>query len=370
VQIEVKRQETIRPFRVLCIDGGGIRGLYSAALLDTLIKRVRPSRHPLDVGKAFDLIVGTSTGGILAVGLAYGLSLQNIIDLYTTKGSEIFSNPMPRSTYNWPLWAMKRRYAAKTGQAVLGKALDEQFLGMTVKQLYKRRGIAVCIPAVRMANRKAWVFKTPHIGATADRHAKHRDNEYKLSDVCLATAAAPIIFPLVALDNPDDRDRYDVFTDGGLWANNPSLIGIIEALEITESKRNIQVISMSTASPPSGKVIDRSNLNYGMIGWKAGVGALETCLDAQASGAQFMSRFLIPHLKANVELIRLAYDAPSNEQALCIGLDRADKNAITALTDMARSDAETNILGVESRHSQSEIRILEEIINSMPMLMQ
>lgn len=325
----------ITPYRVLCLDGGGMRGLYSAALLDTLIKRVKGNSDPVDAGKAFDLIVGTSTGGILAVGLAYGLPLQEIINLYTTKGENIFPNSMPQKTLGWPMWLKRRSGAANTGQAALRRALDEQFRETTVKQLYDKRGISICIPSVRMATRKAWVFKTPHIPARKNHHAKNRDDNYKLTDVCLATAAAPILLPLVSIDCPDDTKRYDVFADGGLWANNPTLIGLIEALEITESQRDIQIVSISTASPPAGKVIEKNRTNFSLKAWKAGVGALETSLDAQASGTQFMSKFLIPHLKANVEIIRLAYDAPSNEQAMCVALDRADSKAITALTATA-----------------------------------
>lgn len=356
------------PFRVLCLDGGGMRGLYSAALLDTLIKRVNGGSDIVDAGKAFDLIVGTSTGGILAIGLAYGLPLHKIINLYTTSGENIFPNPMPQKTLSWPMWLKRRSGAANTGQAALRRALEEQFQETTVKQLYDKRGIALCIPAVRMATRKAWVFKTPHIPKRKCYQAKNRDDNYKLTDVCLATSAAPILLPLAAIDNPDDTSRYDVFADGGLWANNPTLIGLIEALEITESQRDIQIISISTASPPAGKVIEKSDVNFGLTAWKAGVGALETSLDAQASGTQFMVQFLKPHLKANVEIIRLAYDAPSNEQAMCVALDRADKRAITALTDMAKSDAENNILGVDSRHSEEDKRVLREIINSMPVI--
>lgn len=358
--------DKLTPFRVLCFDGGGMRGLYSAVLLDTLIKRINGNSNSFDAGKAFDLIVGTSTGGILAVGLAYGLPLQIIINLYESKGKYIFPNPMPKHTYGWLSWLYKRQGAAKMGQVALRRALDEQFQETTIKELYDDRGIAICVPAVRMATRKAWVFKTPHIPERESHQAKNRDDNYKLTDVCLATSAAPILLPLATVDNPDDSTRHDVFADGGLWANNPTLISLIEALEITESQRDIQIISISTASPPTGMVIEKPNVNFGLLDWKAGVGALETSLDAQASGTQFMAKFLCPHLKADIKIIRLAYDAPSNEQAMYVALDKADNKAITALTDMAKSDAENNILGVDSKHSDEEKKLLREVISSMP----
>ena len=370
--------ETEKPFRVLCIDGGGMRGLYTAALLDNLIKRVRGGQTA-DAGKAFDLIVGTSTGGILAAGLAHGVPLENIIELYRQEGPKIFTNPTPMPKEpgllgivpftSWTRWYTRRAGAAHSGQAALRRALDQQFGDTTIEELYNNRGIALCIPAVRMATRKAWVFKTPHIPARENHHAKNRDNKYRLTDVCLATAAAPIILPLVAIDNPDDSKTHDVFADGGLWANNPTLIGLIEALEITESKRDIEIISISTASPPAGKVVKKNEVNLPLFGdksWKFGVGALEASLDAQSSGTQFMAKFLAPHLKANVRIVRLAYDAPSNEQALCTGIDKADPDCLTALTDMARSDAENNILGIDAKNSKEDVALLRAIINTMP----
>lgn len=372
-------KEAQKPFRVLCIDGGGMRGLYTAALLDNLIKRVRDGQTA-DAGKAFDLIVGTSTGGILAAGLAHGVPLQNIIQLYRKEGPKIFTNPTPTSKgpgllekvptlASWIKWCKRRSGAAHSGQAALRRALDQQFGNTTVEELYQNRGIALCIPAVLMATRKAWVFKTPHIPARAGHQAKTRDNKYRLTDVCLATSAAPIILPLVAIDNPDDSGAHDVFADGGLWANNPTLIGLIEALEITESNRDIQIISVSTASPPAGKVIKKNKINLPLVGdksWKFGVEALETSLDAQSSGTEFMAKFIAPHLKAKVRVIRLAYNAPSNEQALCIGIDKADADCLAALTDMARSDAQNSILGINGKNTADDVALLREIIQTMP----
>jgi hypothetical protein len=174
---------------------------------------------------------------------------------------------------SWTKWYTRRARAAHSGQAALRRALDQQFGNTTVEELYKNRGIALCIPAVLMATRKAWVFKTPHIPARAGHQAKTRDNKYRLTDVCLATSAAPIILPLVAIDNPDDSGAHDVFADGGLWANNPTLIGLIEALEITESNRDIQIISVSTASPQQERLLKR--IRSICLSWVIKVGNLE-----------------------------------------------------------------------------------------------
>jgi patatin-like phospholipase/acyl hydrolase len=85
--------DEIRPFKVLCLDGGGMRGIYQATYLNTTLERINSSsEYPYvsDVGSSFDLIVGTSTGGIVACALAAGVSLDKVIDLYTLHGKDIF----------------------------------------------------------------------------------------------------------------------------------------------------------------------------------------------------------------------------------------------------------------------------------------
>lgn len=90
----------IKPFRVLSIDGGGIRGLYTASLLQQLGLRLSRFHNNevetrLDIGRQFDLIIGTSTGAILATSLAAGVALEDVLRLYRTKAAKIFQFPMP-----------------------------------------------------------------------------------------------------------------------------------------------------------------------------------------------------------------------------------------------------------------------------------
>src|SRR5262245_11268772 len=97
----VDAQET-QPFRVLCLDGGGMRGAYQAAYLSTFADRLCESLKrgdSLDIGTAFDLVVGTSTGGIVACGLAAGIPLRDIQTLYAKAGGKMFpmqwARPLP-----------------------------------------------------------------------------------------------------------------------------------------------------------------------------------------------------------------------------------------------------------------------------------
>src|SRR6516225_3389825 len=89
------------PFRVLSLDGGGMRGTYTATYLDKVADTFAKRRNvgALDIGAGFDLIVGTSTGGIIAAALATGVPLADIVALYVENGAAIFSRPLPDGVF-------------------------------------------------------------------------------------------------------------------------------------------------------------------------------------------------------------------------------------------------------------------------------
>jgi len=350
-------------YRVLSLDGGGMRGLYTATVLHTLMKRFSPSSDApeLDVGNAFDLIVGTSTGGILACALAAGKSTDEIIKLYAEDGPKIFRDPMPSGNCGVVKWTYRNRSSAPNKNTVLRKRLVEIFKAETVKQLYDRRGIGICIPAVDMATNKAWVFKTPH------DPAKHRDDKYLLVDVCMATSAAPLFLPLVAVDNPDLAGRFNVFADGGLWANNPVLIGLVEALTITPLDQPIEILSIGTCPPPAGQVIGRNEVDRGILDWKMGGRALELSLDAQASGYQYTADFIAQYIRKTgrkCDVIRLPQKPPSPEHLEFLGMDKAMPNSIDVLAQLGANDGNDAFGTALKRRNSSDIA-LEAIFKSM-----
>lgn len=346
-----------KPYRVLTIDGGGMRGLYSATVLDTLSRRFarEGGYERLDIGKGFDLIVGTSTGGILACALANGIPTSEIINFYREDGKQIFKDPVPEK---WKLWAFRNRKKPANSAEPLRKALKKSFKETTLGSLYEERRIGLCIPTVNVMTQKPWVFKTPH------NPKKQRDNGYSLVDVCLATSAAPIIFPLAAIDDPDDDQNHFVFADGGLWANNPVLVGMVEALSMTrQNKRPIEIISLGTCAPPEGRIIQKNQVNWGIGEWKAGINSLSLALDAQAAGYQFIASMLAECLDQKCAVIRLPTSPPSSEQASCLGLDKADNNALKVLTNLGKQDG-NYIHGAANRQGDTEI--LANIFQSMP----
>ena len=333
--------EAGRPFRVLTLDGGGMRGLYSASLLRTLARLFdeRFVAQEPDLGKSFELICGTSTGAILACALAAGVPLKRVTDLYCENGHRIFPDHMPKKVECGPLvrWAYRNRHKPAASAQVLRRCL-EQTLGLqTLRELYVSRGIALCVPAVDAQSHKAWVFKTPHVPE------KHRDNNYRLVDICMASAAAPIFFPLSRQQDPDDSHRIHHFVDGGLWANNPVMVGLVEALVLAPRDRAIEILSVGTCDQPSGDLHVVQNPDWGVLDWQFGVTAIDMSLSAQSFGNEHMARFLAGEFSRSgrsITVLRLEECLKSPDHYSAIGLDRADQTALKTLVHLAGKDAE------------------------------
>ena len=192
----------VERFQILSLDGGGIRGVFSAAILAAIEEDlgVRLVDH-------FDLIAGTSTGGIIALGLGLGLRPSEILTLYTKNGPRIFSNPLRwRSSLRW-IW---HKYRPDEIESTVRTAFKDRAFGESTKRLV--------IPSYNIGDDDVYIFRTAH----AER--LRRDYRVPAWKVALATSAAPTYFP--ASRHVDGLRLID----GGVWANNPSMVGIIEAV--------------------------------------------------------------------------------------------------------------------------------------------
>ncbi len=349
----------MKPYRVLTIDGGGMRGLYTATLLKTLAHRFNSKLTTApDIGAHFDLICGTSTGAILACGLAAGIPLDKIRDLYTNHGRSIFPESIPPKNKAWHVynWARKFRRKPSADAAHLEKVLAETFGTETIKEVYERRKIGLCIPTINATNSRAWVFKTPH------NPGKNRDDNYSLVKVCLASSAAPILFPIANFQNPDDQQRKDYFVDGGLWANNPVIVGLSEALGLLKQDQPLDILSLGTCDAPSGDPHSIRNPNWGLLDWRGGISIVEMALSAQSFGYNFAAKFIARFLSQSgkkTRVLRLEQTNKSPEQYSAIGIDRADDVAINTLNELASADADAihskTMLGDEEHVMLKEI---------------
>ncbi len=328
-----------KPYRVLSLDGGGMRGVYTAEFLNRLTTYFARSRgeEALDLGKGFDLITGTSTGAIVACALAIGKPLDEVVALYRQNGRHIFPHRI-RGT----LSAIFRAFflggvVVRAGDQALRKALVDVLGDTRVIDVYERRGISLSIPTVAMKTHRSWVFKkTPVSGP--------RDELYPLVDVCMASSAAPIYRSLAAIDDPMAKHGLkQVFADGGLWANNPILVGMIDALAVAPPGQPIEVFSLGTCSRPEGEHLTERQVHRSMLDWKLGAEVAPLSITAQEFAFDNMARFLAGILtKAGRPVRTLRFpkkDVPA-EMMPYLALDDARKAAVDRLIQQANSDAD------------------------------
>lgn len=196
--------------RLLCLNGGGARGLFTISVLAE-IERIIASRtgnQNIKSGDYFDLITGTSIGGILALGLAAGKSARELEAVFFERAPKIF--PSRPGWLNLVRTLFAPIYESRPLQDTVETMIGND---MTFNDLTRR----VMIPTVNLSTGKPQFFKTPH------NPGFNRDGPLKLVDAAMATSAAPTYF---APHYCDDLKAY--FADGGLVANNPSYIGLLE----------------------------------------------------------------------------------------------------------------------------------------------
>ena len=257
-------------FRILSIDGGGIKGVFPAAFLAAVERTARKR-----IADHFDLIIGTSTGGILALGLGFGFSAEQMLDFYRTHGPRIF----PASRWAWRLQGLKSLFRRRYDSGALRAALEQIFADRKLGEAKTK----LVIPATSAHTGDVYIYKTPH-------HPRFvTDQHERVVDVALATAAAPTYFP------PHVGRNGVTLLDGGIWANNPVMVGVVEGLAIFEQPREaIRVLSLGcTATPISLGAMAR---NGGAAAWAKP--AVEWLSHGQAVSATNLARLLLG--KSNV----------------------------------------------------------------------
>lgn len=226
-------------YRILSIDGGGIKGVFPAALLATVEQTL-----PDPVGSYFDLIVGTSTGGIIALGLGLGFSAGQLLEFYETLGPKIFKGS------RLGLW-LKHWGVTKYSQQPLREALESRFGTRRIGDAKTR----LVIPSMNIETGKVHIYKTAH-------HPRFEIDYPKLAvEAALATAAAPTYFPT------HRTSSHVPLVDGGVWANNPVGMASVEAIGVLGwPKEKIRVLSVGCTSAPLDIGI-RRRFNPGKIFW-------------------------------------------------------------------------------------------------------
>ncbi|MDW7711203.1 MAG: CBASS cGAMP-activated phospholipase [Deferrisomatales bacterium] len=243
----------VHAFQILSLDGGGIKGLFSAALLAKLEEDLGTN-----LVDHFDLVVGTSTGGIIALGLGLGLSPKEIVEFYLREGAKIFRPGLLRGLRR----VVRSKYSSAPLRHALRECLGDRLLGESRKRLV--------IPAYNLGSDDLYNFKTAH-------HPRFkRDFRVPAWQVALATSAAPTYLPACR-----EVDSHRLI-DGGMWANNPTMVGLVEALSyLAVPKERISILSLGTSYAVTQR---KGRLDEGgCLSW--GSHAIDVAFRGQSKGA-------------------------------------------------------------------------------------
>lgn len=320
-------------YRILSIDGGGIRGIIPGRILVELEKyineaeKAKGTKNPdARIGDYFDLIAGTSTGGILTC--AYlcpdpdeneklKFTAKEVVNLYLKNGGEIF-----KRTFWYKIWSVFGWANEKFSSKNLEKILKYYFQNTLLSELHKP-----CVVTSYDIERRHGHFFSQH---------NARENigwDFKITDVARSTSAAPTYFECARILS--EASVYSSLIDGGVFVNNPALCAYAEAREIFEiGAKDMIILSLGTGSVKN-KYLYKKAKRWGKIGW------LKPLIDIMMSGVaevvHFQLKQIFETVKAPHQYVRINTDL--KDTPVDPAMDDADDENIKALEELGKDTA-------------------------------
>jgi patatin-like phospholipase/acyl hydrolase len=273
----------LKSVKVLAIDGGGIRGIIPAVILSELQKRLGK-----DLYNAFDLIAGTSTGGIIALGIGTKCnsggpySPDQLVDLYVKNGPAIFKK-------NWltpERELVLPKYSADPLEAILAKFFQNTDLATALTPLL--------ISSYDLQGQLPFFFKSHRIAADPDFN-------WPVTSIARATSAAPTFFPPLHLTR---GDQDYALVDGGVFVNNPSMAAYAEARSLYRDAARVVVVSVGTGDRQD-RIAYATAKEWGLLGWAKQI--VPVFMDSVSEAVDYelkampgctYYRLQVPHLQA------------------------------------------------------------------------
>lgn len=266
--------------KILCIDGGGIRGVFPIAILHAI-----EEEYQRPVGELFDVIAGTSTGSIIAASASLGIPMGKVMENYLAYGKKIFVKKAKVGLF-------KSVYSDR----YLRRLLKRAFRDLALEDIQK----PLLIPAVDITHGKPYVHRS-NFG-----FAQKNELSVKVWDAVLSSCSAPIYFP------PNNVNNQFLSIDGGLWANNPSLVCVTEALHHFKSTlEDIRIFSIGTGQQRIDFTMDdekywgiRQWLPFHFPSMKVTPKLLDLAMDLSSESVSYHCRLLLGshYFRLNKEL--------------------------------------------------------------------
>jgi len=283
-------------------------GLYTLNVLENIEKRLGGPLY-----QYFDLISGTSVGGLIGMGVALGRPIGEVKEVFERYGPMIFHVPIWRRNNTVAglyhnLWNSK--YTAEKLALAIDCIVPQ---GTTLKDTK----VPLLIPAVNVSQGRPREF----------RNARDADLEHPLKDLALATTAAPTYFPISAVGG-------DYFADGGLYANTPDLILLMEAMHMRGAQSDdISMLSVGTTYQRKG-IAQPSTTGFGISNWLSQKLLIDTMIASQEHTSIFLAQRMLKdrYLRLNAHL--------SEAEAKSVALDKAGNPARQVLASLAQTTFE------------------------------
>lgn len=310
-----------RRYNVLALDGGGIRGVVPARVLEELERRLG---YPL--AEAFDLVAGTSTGGIIALGLTKPngnghpeYSAADMLGLYMEEGHKIFPHSIELEVKTLH-GLVHARYPAEPLEELLGQRFGETMLSEALTE--------VVIPSYDLSAPGPFFFKREY--AQSNEH----NWDVSMAKVARATSAAPTYFAPAVLPPFEQDGREHALVDGGTFANNPAISAYADALRKAGGDAKFLVVSIGTGRPPqtlgSGPIpVPAAQAHgWGLEQWARPI--LEVVLDGAAKAVEYELEQIAGAAGDRLECYRLQSPLPTASHAMD---DASDDNRRALLND-------------------------------------
>jgi uncharacterized protein len=192
-------------------------------------------------------------------------------------------------------------------------------------------------------------------------------------DVCLASSAAPIFRSLAAIEAATDTLGGNlVFADGGLWANNPVLVGLIDALKMTPADREIEIFALGTCPRPEGEELELKDVHRGLLGWRFGGKALQLSLSAQEYAFDNMARIIggvLTDLGRSVSVVRFPNGQVPPDTLQYLDLDETRPKAMQVLIAQARADVNVTKSACDDLNNVTGQRIAS-LLRQLPLIVE
>lgn len=296
--------------RILSIDGGGIRGLLPARVLETIEHRTGHG-----IARHFHLLAGTSTGGLLALGLgtprpggSQPFSAAEMVKLYQAKGPKIFARSM---------W-----HSVTSLGAITDERYDSDNIETILKELLKNRKLSEClaevdilVPAYEIERRLPYFFKSWHArGEPPVENEKPGQRDFLARDVARATSAALTYFQPAKVKSMAD-ETY-AFIDGGVFANNPGMAALVAARWLYPQAEAFEILSLGTGTMER-PIRYADAKNWGLVGWARPV--ISVMMGGNSATVHYQLREIADAFKLSVRYNRFEID---------LGQDPDDPNAV------------------------------------------